>query len=79
MTKHNNIHIAEVLSTQILYIAELIIHTSLLPPHVLVYWPSTAYFAFIVSTAVVMYTLAKVRLVNLHVQHRLVDDYVDCI
>jgi hypothetical protein len=59
MTKHNSIHIAEVLSVQILYIAELIIHTSLLSQHDLVSWPSKAYFAFIVSNAAVRYTLDK--------------------
>jgi hypothetical protein len=61
------------LSTQILYTAELIIHGSLLLQHDLVYWPSTGYFAFIVSTAVVRYALVKVQLVNLQVQHKLVD------
>jgi hypothetical protein len=46
--------------------------------YVLVYW-LPAYFEFIVSTAIVRYTLAKVQLVNLHVQHKSVGDYVNHI
>jgi hypothetical protein len=64
---------------QILYTAELIIHTSLLSLNVLVYWPSSGCFAFIVRTAVVRYILANVQLVNLHVKQKFVDNYMDYI
>lgn len=73
MTKQISTPTAKVLSTQKLYTAESIIHSSLLLQHVLVYWPLTGYFAFIVSTAIVRYTWAKVQLVYLLVQHKLVD------
>jgi hypothetical protein len=70
MTKQNSTHTEKILSTQILYTAELSIHCSLLSQHALVYWPPTDYFAF-VSTTVVQCTFAKVQFVNLHVQQKL--------
>jgi hypothetical protein len=59
MKKHNIICSGEVLSMQQLYTAELIINSSLLSQHVLVYWPSTGYFAFILSTTM-RFTMTKV-------------------
>jgi hypothetical protein len=61
-------------NTDIVY-NQIYVHSSLLLQHVLIYWPPTSYFAFIVSTAVVRYTLAKVQLVNLYVQYKLMDDF----
>jgi hypothetical protein len=61
MTKHNSIHIAEVLSTQILYIVELIIDSSLLSKHILFYFLFAVYFPFIVTLTVVRDILANVR------------------
>jgi hypothetical protein len=54
-----------------LHTTKFIIHSSLLLQYVVVHWPSTDYFAFTVSTAAFRYT---VQLVNLHVQHRLLDE-----
>jgi hypothetical protein len=54
-------------------------HISLLLQNVLVYWPPSGCFSFTVRTAVVRYTLAKVQLVNLHLNKKLVDNYVDYI
>jgi hypothetical protein len=60
MAKHNSIHTREVLSTQLFYVVELIIDSSLLSQQILFYFLLAVCFAFIVSWNVVKYILANV-------------------